>query len=226
MILIWCRVIVVAKNVLEMTLKATMNLNTKIGIFSVLYVDASSDGTLNLHTIKKSTRKNPMERRERREARERREEIYVINKFIFFVAIKELKESLHEILAEGNKVNLEQKMSEETSHASRYVKLTKAHFSADEEIRPGELNQAIPTSQNSPCDPCLVHCCMHWCAICQEHREMKACLTDDFPMPMTVVNPPPVQEMNSGRENQEASATSTSEKNDDRNGVSLEMQAR
>ncbi|KMS98879.1 hypothetical protein BVRB_3g067730 [Beta vulgaris subsp. vulgaris] len=79
--------------------------------------------------------------------------------------------------------------------------------------------------KNSPCDPCLVHCCMHWCAICQEHREMKARLTDDSAMPMTVVNPPPVQEMNSGRENQEASATSTSEKNDDRNGVSLEMQA-
>lgn len=38
-------------------------------------------------------------------------------------------------------------MSEETSHASRYVKLTKAQVSADEEIRPGELNQAIPTSQ-------------------------------------------------------------------------------
>lgn len=54
---------------------------------------------------------------------------------------------------------------------------------------------------------------------------MKARLTDDSAMPMTVVNPPPVQEMNSGRENQEASATSTSEKNDDRNGVSLEMQA-
>ena len=37
-------------------------------------------------------------------------------------------------------------MTEE--NASRYVKLTKAQVSGDdEEIKPGELNQAIPTSQ-------------------------------------------------------------------------------
>ncbi|KAG6497835.1 hypothetical protein ZIOFF_045741 [Zingiber officinale] len=48
---------------------------------------------------------------------------------------------------------------------------------------------------NSPCDPCMVHCCMHWCAICQEHREMKGRLSDNLVTPMTVVNPPPVQEM-------------------------------
>ncbi|XP_021721817.1 cell number regulator 6-like [Chenopodium quinoa] len=240
-------------------------------------------------------------------------------------------------------------MAEESSNASKYVKLTKAQVSADEDITPGELNQAIPNSQlhvhkcsecgqplpesyeppgdepwssgifgctqdtescwtglfcpcvlfgrnverlrddtpwttpcvchavfveggmalaaatawtygidprttcliweglfftwwmcgiytglarqslqrqyhlkNSPCDPCLVHCCMHWCALCQEHREMKSRLTDDVAMPMTIVNPPPVQEMSSDRE---TSANSTSEKNDDKDGVKIEMQA-
>ncbi|KAG2672193.1 hypothetical protein I3843_13G027800 [Carya illinoinensis] len=54
--------------------------------------------------------------------------------------------------------------------------------------------------KNSPCDPCLVHCCMHWCAICQEHREMKNHLSDNAAVAMTVVNPPPVQEMNAGEE--------------------------
>lgn len=53
---------------------------------------------------------------------------------------------------------------------------------------------------------------------------MKSRLTEDAAMPMTVVNPPPVQEMNSGREDQ-ASTTSTSEKNEERDGVNLEMQA-
>ncbi|XP_021752179.1 cell number regulator 6-like [Chenopodium quinoa] len=240
-------------------------------------------------------------------------------------------------------------MAEESSNASKYVKLTKAQVSADEDITPGELNQAIPNSQlhvhkcsecgqplpesyeppgdepwssgifgctqdtescwtglfcpcvlfgrnverlrddtpwttpcvchavfveggmalaaatawtygidprttcliweglfftwwmcgiytglarqslqrqyhlkNSPCDPCLVHCCMHWCALCQEHREMKSRLTDDVAMPMTIVNPPPVQEMSSDRE---TSANSTSEKNGDKDGVKIEMQA-
>ncbi|KAJ0961935.1 hypothetical protein J5N97_029763 [Dioscorea zingiberensis] len=50
--------------------------------------------------------------------------------------------------------------------------------------------------KNSPCDPCMVHCCMHWCAICQEHREMKDRLSDNSIMPMTIVNPPELQEMN------------------------------
>ncbi|KAG6504081.1 hypothetical protein ZIOFF_036409 [Zingiber officinale] len=49
--------------------------------------------------------------------------------------------------------------------------------------------------KNSPCDPCAVHCCMHWCAICQEHREMKSHLSENLAVPMTTVNPPPVQEM-------------------------------
>ncbi|XP_077235404.1 PLAC8 family protein [Tasmannia lanceolata] len=50
--------------------------------------------------------------------------------------------------------------------------------------------------KNSPCDPCMVHCCLHWCALCQEHREMKGRLSDNVAMPMTIINPPPVQEMN------------------------------
>ncbi|KAK9048354.1 hypothetical protein SSX86_032683 [Deinandra increscens subsp. villosa] len=54
--------------------------------------------------------------------------------------------------------------------------------------------------ENEPCDPCLVHCCLHWCALCQEHREMKARLSDNFVMPMTLVNAPPVQQMNPAQE--------------------------
>ncbi|URE14797.1 cell number regulator 6-like [Musa troglodytarum] len=60
----------------------------------------------------------------------------------------------------------------------------------------GGIALAVATA-NSPCDPCMVHCCMHWCAICQEHREMKGRLSDNHLMPMTVVNAPPVQEMSS-----------------------------
>eukprot|EP00850_Spirogloea_muscicola_P000995 SM000003S11240 [mRNA] locus=s3:1648124:1649358:- [translate_table: standard] len=49
---------------------------------------------------------------------------------------------------------------------------------------------------NTPCDPCMVHCVLHPCAVCQEHREMKSRLSDMEPaVPMTVVNPPAVQEM-------------------------------
>ncbi|KAJ8752997.1 hypothetical protein K2173_008732 [Erythroxylum novogranatense] len=72
--------------------------------------------------------------------------------------------------------------------------------------------------KNSPCDPCLVHCCMHWCALCQEHREMKGRLSDNFAVPMTIVNPPPVQEMSSENENREPNQSTEK-------GTSLEMQA-
>ncbi len=51
--------------------------------------------------------------------------------------------------------------------------------------------------QNKPCDPCMVHCCLHWCALCQEHREMQGRLSDNLVMPMTVINPPEPQEMGS-----------------------------
>lgn len=41
----------------------------------------------------------------------------------------------------------------------------------------------------------MAHCCLHWCANCQEHRERRGRLADHSAVPMTVVNPPPVQEM-------------------------------
>ncbi|XP_024392117.1 cell number regulator 6 isoform X2 [Physcomitrium patens] len=41
------------------------------------------------------------------------------------------------------------------------------------------------------CEPCTVHCCLHWYALCQEHREMQGRLSDNVVMPMTVINPPP-----------------------------------
>ncbi|XXG77877.1 hypothetical protein AAC387_Pa08g1940 [Persea americana] len=47
--------------------------------------------------------------------------------------------------------------------------------------------------KDSPCDPCVVHCCMHSCALCQEHREMKGRLSDNAGTPMT---PPTLQDMN------------------------------
>ncbi|KAH9607365.1 hypothetical protein KSS87_020136 [Heliosperma pusillum] len=75
--------------------------------------------------------------------------------------------------------------------------------------------------KDSPCDPCMVHCCMHWCALCQEHREMKSRLSDEAAMSMTVVNPPPVQEMTS-RDHQEPTTTSEGNSKD---GTSLEMRA-
>lgn len=43
----------------------------------------------------------------------------------------------------------------------------------------------------------MVHCCLHWCANCQEHRERRGRLAESSAVPMTVVNPPPVQEMSS-----------------------------
>ncbi|KAK1274100.1 Cell number regulator 6 [Acorus gramineus] len=73
--------------------------------------------------------------------------------------------------------------------------------------------------KNSPCDPCMVHCCMHWCALCQEHREMKGRLSDNVVMPMTIVNPPAVQEMNMN-ENRESAASQNGASD-----TSLEMQA-
>ncbi|KAI4363627.1 hypothetical protein MLD38_019820 [Melastoma candidum] len=75
--------------------------------------------------------------------------------------------------------------------------------------------------KNSPCDPCLVHCCLHWCALCQEHREMKGHLSDNVAMPMTIVNPPPVQEMSSGDDDRNGSESSTV---NDGDHTKLEMQ--
>nr|POE69057.1 cell number regulator 6 [Quercus suber] len=64
--------------------------------------------------------------------------------------------------------------------------------------------------KNSPCDPCLVHCCLHWCAICQEHRELKNHLSDNAAVVMTVTNPPPVQEMKTGENKESVSSASSS----------------
>nr|KAJ0222813.1 hypothetical protein LSAT_V11C200097930 [Lactuca sativa] len=64
--------------------------------------------------------------------------------------------------------------------------------------------KVLTLPNNSPCDPCLVHCCMHWCALCQEHREMKGRLSDNAIMPMTIVNAPPVQVMDTDGEKKES----------------------
>ncbi|KAL5718240.1 Cell number regulator 6 [Ranunculus cassubicifolius] len=76
--------------------------------------------------------------------------------------------------------------------------------------------------KDSPCDPCVVHCCMHWCALCQEHREMKGRLSDNAVMPMTVINPPPVQEMTS--DDNSRGSTSASTANGDGDHAHLETQ--
>ncbi|XP_037412769.1 cell number regulator 6-like [Triticum dicoccoides] len=55
--------------------------------------------------------------------------------------------------------------------------------------------------ENSPCDPCIVHCCFHYCANCQEHRERKGRLAENSVVPMTVVNPPTLQEMSMAENN-------------------------
>ncbi|CAL5401284.1 unnamed protein product [Camellia sinensis] len=62
--------------------------------------------------------------------------------------------------------------------------------------------------KDSPCDPCMVHCCLHWCAVCQEHREMKGHLTDNTAAIETIVNPPPVQEMNAANQTKESPSSS------------------
>uniref|UniRef100_A0A0D6QZQ0 Cell number regulator 6 n=1 Tax=Araucaria cunninghamii TaxID=56994 RepID=A0A0D6QZQ0_ARACU len=72
--------------------------------------------------------------------------------------------------------------------------------------------------RNSPCDPCLVHCCMHWCALCQEHREMQGRLSDDIVMPMTVINPPVPQEMHASENTNSGSA----DDNEHQNRVGIE----
>lgn len=79
--------------------------------------------------------------------------------------------------------------------------------------------------QNSPCDPCAVHCCMHWCALCQEHREMKGRLSDESITPMTIVNAPPVQQMNSSDTNTNNRDSEPSDANGGTGHTNLEMQA-
>ncbi|KAM1126544.1 hypothetical protein ACFX2B_041214 [Malus domestica] len=89
----------------------------------------------------------------------------------------------------------------------------------------GLVRQALQKKyhlQNSPCDPCLTHCCLHWCALCQEHREMKGRLSDNAVMPMTVVNPPQVQEMKSADDNQDSASPSSTNNS---GHTDLQMQA-
>ncbi|KAF7844919.1 cell number regulator 6 [Senna tora] len=78
--------------------------------------------------------------------------------------------------------------------------------------------------KNSPCDPCMVHCCMHWCAICQEHREMRSHLSDNG-VQATVTNPPPVQEMNSGDKKEPAASSSSTQSSTNTAQNNLELQA-
>uniref|UniRef100_A0A7C8YW50 Cell number regulator 6 n=2 Tax=Opuntia streptacantha TaxID=393608 RepID=A0A7C8YW50_OPUST len=78
--------------------------------------------------------------------------------------------------------------------------------------------------EDSPCDPCLVHCCVHWCALCQEHREMKGRLSDNIAAGMTVVNPPPVQEMTTQNTRRPSSSSDDDDKGDDHSrNTSLEI---
>lgn len=76
--------------------------------------------------------------------------------------------------------------------------------------------------QNSPCDPCMVHCCLHWCAICQEHREMKNHLSEGVSSEATVINPPPVQEMNNAAEKQLEKGSSSSLQGHGHNNLQLQ----
>lgn len=62
---------------------------------------------------------------------------------------------------------------------------------------------------------------MHWCALCQEHREMKGRLSDDAAiMPITIVNPPSLQEMNSADNNPDSASSVKGS-----GGKTIEMQA-
>ncbi|XP_017436010.1 cell number regulator 6 [Vigna angularis] len=79
------------------------------------------------------------------------------------------------------------------------------------DIHTGQMRQSLQKKyhlKNSPCNACCLHCCLHWCALCQEHREMKGRLSDNMFSEMTVVNPPPIQEMKSTDEKETAETSS------------------
>ncbi|KAG9142044.1 hypothetical protein Leryth_022466, partial [Lithospermum erythrorhizon] len=59
--------------------------------------------------------------------------------------------------------------------------------------------------KDSPCDPCLVHCCLHWCANCQEHRETKRHLEEYIHMEDTTMEPPSTQQMNPSEKHESTS---------------------
>ncbi|XP_076902903.1 cell number regulator 6-like [Bidens hawaiensis] len=82
--------------------------------------------------------------------------------------------------------------------------------------------------KNSPCDPCAVHCCLHWCALCQEHREMKVHLADS--VEETLISPPSIQEMKPIVERNEkdgvptSSSHASSSQQDGENAKNTELQ--
>lgn len=79
--------------------------------------------------------------------------------------------------------------------------------------------------QDSPCDPCAVHCCFHWCAVCQEHREMKLHLAESVEDTMT--SPPRVQEMNTIEKDESISSSSSyssSTRQDSEDSKNMELQ--
>ncbi|KAI4354763.1 hypothetical protein L6164_003604 [Bauhinia variegata] len=93
-------------------------------------------------------------------------------------------------------------------------------------IYTGLFRQALQKNyhlKDSPCDPCMVHCCMHWCAICQEHREMRNHLSDNADdLSTTITNPPPVQEMNSDVKKDSTSSSAQPSKKDEHTNLELQ----
>ncbi|XP_057440496.1 cell number regulator 6 [Lotus japonicus] len=89
-------------------------------------------------------------------------------------------------------------------------------------IYTGLFRQALQKKyhlKDSPCDPCMVHCCLHWCAICQEHREMKNHLSENSSTEGTIISPPPVQEMNT---NKEPAPSTKSPPSDEHNNLKIQ----
>lgn len=72
---------------------------------------------------------------------------------------------------------------------------------------PRQILQRKYRLKDSPCEPSTVHLCFHWCALCQEHREMKNHLSEESVSGATIMNSPPIQEMNisPGRESESSS---------------------
>ncbi|CAM8935474.1 unnamed protein product [Rhodiola kirilowii] len=78
--------------------------------------------------------------------------------------------------------------------------------------------------KDSPCDPCMVHCCLHPCALCQEHREMKSRLSDNVDMTTTVINPPPHQAMSTRQTKNKDSKSSSEGREDHHASTELQLQ--
>ncbi|CAL5191791.1 unnamed protein product [Lathyrus oleraceus] len=92
-------------------------------------------------------------------------------------------------------------------------------------IYTGLFRQALQKQyhlKDSPCDPCMVHCCLHWCAICQEHREMRNHLSDNTNNDGTIINPPPVQEIKSDLNKKSTSSAKSSTNDDEENNLQIQ----